>query len=298
MNFFKKMNIYIYSLLIVPIGACSLSNANVIQVDDVNDCTVDFDSVNFCKKNNLELYNEILKKNKPNFDNNKYIDSFKYNGVFYFFVVELNKNKVYTLPNSVTSLKNTKTIDFKKNSNNFCLSGNVNQYQNAYRKSKVCYRYENGEFKLDSTESIVKVSNYIKTDINNTILPTSSDYFSKCLKGKSQRTCDKLSSTENHVYMLNDIKKISPEIVEIINTQKIKNLNLDGFKFIPDNGKSKYIIGEKYQDTDSGTSTYYYLLKIKPNIDVKNIGSDYSIDKQFNLIYKDASGNKKNLKLD
>ena len=299
MKLFKSLNVYIYSLLIASIGAFSISNANVIKVSDVNDCKFDFDNVNFCEKKYLELYNKILKENKFNFYNDKYIDSFKYNGNFYFFVIELSKNKVYALPVSVTSLKSIKNVDFENNNNVLCLSGNINQFQNSYRKSKVCYQYENGNFKLKSTKLLDRGSAKNKnTDIKEIILPTSSDYFTKCSKMNSISKCEKLSSIENHVYMLNDIKSMSPEIVGIFNNQKIKNLNLDVIKFLPDVGGSQYIIGEKYQDTDNDSNTFFYLLKIKPNVDVKNIGSFYSIDKNFNLFYKDESGKNKNFKLD
>ncbi|QCO20625.1 hypothetical protein C9E88_003365 [Acinetobacter cumulans] len=299
MKLFKRLNVCIYSLLIASVGAFSISNANVIEASDVHDCKFDFDSVNFCEKKYLELYNKILKEKKSNFYNNKYVDSFKYNGNSYFFVIELSKSKVYTLPVSVTSLKSIKNVDFENNNNVLCLSGNVNQFQNSYRKSKVCYQYENGDFKLKSTELLDGVSSKNKnTDVKEIILPTSSDYFINCSKMNSTSKCEKLSSIENHVYMLNDIKSMSPEIVGIFNNQKIKNLNLDGIKFLPSVGGSQYIIGEKYQDTDNDSNTFFYLLKIKPNVDVKNIGSFYSIDKNFNLFYKDESGNNKNLKLD
>lgn len=299
MKLFKRLNVCIYSLLIASVGAFSISNANVIEASDVHDCKFDFDSVNFCEKKYLELYNKILKEKKSNFYNNKYVDSFKYNGNSYFFVIELSKSKVYTLPVSVTSLKSIKNVDFENNNNVLCLSGNVNQFQNSYRKSKVCYQYENGDFKLKSTELLDGVSSKNKnTDVKEIILPTSSDYFINCSKMNSTSKCEKLSSIENHVYMLNDIKSMSPEIVGIFNNQKIKNLNLDGIKFLPSVGGSQYIIGEKYQDTDNDSNTFFYLLKIKPNVDVKNIGSFYSIDKNFNLFYKDESGKNKNFKLD
>lgn len=299
MKLFKSLNVYICSLLIASIGAFSISNANVIKASDVNDCKFDFDSVDFCEKKYLELYNKILKENKFNFYNDKYIDSFKYNGNFYFFVIELSKNKVYALPVSVTSLKSIKNVDFENNNNVLCLSGNINQFQNSYRKSKVCYQYENGNFKLKSTKLLDRGSAKNKnTDIKEIILPTSSDYFTKCSKMNSISKCEKLSSIENHVYMLNDVKSMSPEIVGIFNNQKIKNLNLDGVKFLPNIGGSQYLIGEKYQDTDNGSNTFFYLLKIKPNVDVKNIDGFYSIDKNFNLFYKDESGKNKNFKLD
>lgn len=298
MKFPKSWNILAYSLLMAQIVACSTSNANVINVADVKECTVDFDSVNFCKNSNLKLYNEILKRNRPNFDNDKYIDNFKYNGNYYFFVIELKRSKVYTIPVSVELLKNVKIIDFKKDSNHLCLNGNINQYQNSYRGARVCYQYENGNLKLDSTEALNEVRENNTKGIKTLLLPTASDYFIKCLKINSQNKCEKLSSTENHVYTLNDVQRILPDISGILNNQKIKKLNLDGFKFLPNIGNSQYVIGEKYQDTDNGSNTFFYLLKIKPDIDVKSLGDVYSVDKQFNLSYKDSSGNKKNLKLD
>ena len=42
----------------------------------------------------------------------------------------------------------------------------------------------------------------------------------------------------------------------------------------------------------------YYLIKIKPDIEVRRIGNFYSIDKKFNLSYSDSSGSKKNIKLE
>ena len=54
--------------------------------------------------------------------------------------------------------------------------------------------------------------------------------------------------SENHIYRFDEIKKNSKEIGDILNNEKIKKLNLDGFKFLPYSEKSQHLIGEKYEE--------------------------------------------------
>lgn len=291
----KQFGILIFSSFFAITGC----NAKSVEKDvtskiKVEPCGFDYDLDNFyCKADKINLFKKNV-GNKPNFNSNYTI--IKINDGKYFRIVALNQKdlKVYPL-NYQIDYKSK--FDYSVHNDSLCITGDFYAYRDDYSNSKLCFKIVDNIFvKTSFSKNSVSKTNSIQ--FKNIMIPNTSDYFSKCLEGNSQSKCEKLSSAENHVYMLNDVKKISPEIAGILNNQKITNLNLDGFKFLPNIGNSQYVIGEKYQDTDNGSNTYYYLLKIKPNIDVKNIGSVYSIDKQFTLIYKDNSGNKKSLKLD
>ena len=154
----------------------------------------------------------------------------------------------------------------------------------------------NGGFeKTNISEDVLKSSK--QNNFKKVLIPNASSYFSKCLRSNSQSKCEKLSDLENHLYSLNDVKNISPETYAILSQNKINNLNLDGVKFIPEIGSSQFMIGEKYHDTDDGSTTYFYLIKIKPKIEVYTLGESYAIDSKYNLSYKDSVGNNKNIKL-
>ncbi|MDA3439816.1 hypothetical protein MJ046_05630 [Acinetobacter bereziniae] len=62
-------------------------------------------------------------------------------------------------------------------------------------------------------------------------------------------------------------------------------------------GGSQFVIGEKYHGTENGSTTLFYLIKIKPKIEVYNLGESYAVDGKYNLSYKDSAGNNKNIKL-
>lgn len=59
-----------------------------------------------------------------------------------------------------------------------------------------------------------------------------------------------------------------------------------------------YSIGEKYYETDNGFSSNFYLIKLKPKIEVTSIGLKYYIDNKYNLNYVDTLGVKKIIKLE
>ena len=278
-----------------------MSGCNAKSVENYTDskilvepCGFDYDIDNYyCKTEQMSLYKKNI-GSQANFD--KYYTIIKINDGKYLRLVALNQKnlKVYPL-NYQIGQKNAK-FEYSENKNILCVTGNFYSYRDDYDNSKICFKIENGTFVKNSiSKNLVNKNNSDK--FKSVMLPNASDFLSNCLKKESQEKCEKLSAEENHVYILEDVQKKSPQIADFFNNQKIKNLNLDGFKFLPSVGDSQYVIGEKYQDTDEGSNTYYYLLKIKPSLDIKNIGANYSIDKQFNLIYKDASGNKKNFKL-
>ncbi len=291
-----------FSILLFT-GLLCISGCNAKSVEmqpnseiKVEPCGFDYDIDNYyCKTDKLNLYKNSIGKT-TDFDKDYTI--IKINDGKYFRLVALNQRKLKVYPlNYQISQKNAQ-FEHSNNNDSLCITGDFYGYQNAYNNSKICFKIIDSAFVKTSIYENASRDNKINDyNLKKIILPNSSDYISECLKNNSQNKCNKLSSAENHVYMLNDIQKISPEISGILNSQKIKNLNLDGFKFLPNIGSSQYVIGEKYQDTDGGSNTLFYLLKIKPNLDVKSIGSSYSIDKQLNLSYKDVSGNKKNIKL-
>ncbi len=79
---------------------------------------------------------------------------------------------------------------------------------------------------------------------------------------------------------------------------KIKDLNVDNFRFISKGNDIVYSIAEKYVDTDEEAKSEFYLIKIKPKLEIEKIGYYYSIDSSGIISYKDEYEKllKKNLK--
>lgn len=290
----KQFGILIFSSLFLITGC----NAKSVEKDvtskiKVEPCDFSYDIENFyCKIDKINLYKKNV-GNKPNFDSNYTI--IKINDGKYFRIVALNQKdlKVYPL-NYQIDYKSK--FDYSLNNDTLCVKGNLYAYRDDYTNSKLCFKVMNGSFvKTNIYESSPKIKN--SNNLKNLSIPNSSDYFSICLKNNSRSECEKLSNLENHVYSLGDVKNISPEIYNILIQNEINNLNLNGFKFIPDTGNSQFIIGEKYKDTDSGSITIFYLIRIKPKNNIVNLGESYLIDAKYNLHYKDSAGNNKNIKL-
>ncbi|WP_250697873.1 hypothetical protein [Acinetobacter sp. ANC 3781] len=291
----KKISILLFSGFFCIVGC----NAKVIESNKaskikVQPCGFDYDIDNYyCKVENIKLYENNIGKSA---NYNKNYTVIKIDDGKYIRLVALNQKTLIIYPLNYKIEKEKSQIKFTNSNENLCVTGDLYSYRNTYNDSKVCFRIiEDAFVKISIDENIKDLS---LSKFKQILLPNSSDYFNQCLKINSQNKCEKLSDSENHIYRFDEIKKNSKEIGDILNNEKIKKLNLDGFKFLPYSEKSQYLIGEKYEDTDEESSCVYYLIKIKPDIEARRIGNFYSIDKQFNLSYSDSSGNKKNIKLE
>lgn len=293
----KNVSISSTVLIILSILGCSSKTtvAKDINKFDVKDCSIDFDAVDFCTKERLKDYNNILKNKISNFDKNKFLISFKEKNYLYFAVVDLESNKIFTLPASLSMMSNIKPLEFSSNNSLFCLNGNFNQYRNSYRAVKTCYVYNNGNFDFKSRVELEKESKkYDKFSLNNKInkinLPISSDFYSKCAESNPLKNCEKLERSNNKPYTLSELKKLSPDLVVLLNELKVRSLNIDTFRFLPKIGDSFYTIAEKYIDTAEESSSEFYLIKIKPDLQVEKIGDYYSIDSSGIITYKGENG--------
>ncbi len=242
--------------------------------------------VDFCSKERLKDYNNILKNKVSNFDKNKFLMNFKEKNYLYFAVIDLEKLKVFTFPASLSVMSNIKPIEFSSDSNSFCLNGNFNQYQNSYRAVKTCYTYNNGSFDFKSRGELEKDINNSNNVIKKLNLPISSDFFSKCREKNSAKKCTQLENSNNRAYSFSELEKISPDFINVLNDTKVDSLNVNTFRFLPQFKDSFYAIAEKYIDTDESSSSEFYLIKIKPDLKVEKIGDYYSIDSSGVISYR------------
>lgn len=104
------------------------------------------------------------------------------------------------------------------------------------------------------------------------------------------KNCEKLERSNNKPYTLSELKKVSPDLVVLLNELKVRSLNIDTFRFLPKIGDSFYTIAEKYIDTAEESSSEFYLIKIKPDLQVEKIGDYYSIDSSGIITYKGENG--------
>ncbi|KQG96578.1 hypothetical protein APC57_05570 [Acinetobacter baumannii] len=295
-------NVSVSSTILVVLSilgySINTSVAKDINKIDVKNCSIDYDEVDFCSKERLKDYNNILKNKVSNFDKNKFLMNFKEKNYSYFAVIDLEKLKVFIFPASLSVMSNIKPIEFSSDSNSFCLNGNFNQYQNSYRAVKTCYTYNNGSFDFKSRVELDKNINNSNNVIKKLNLPISSDFFSKCREKNSAKKCTQLENSNNRAYSFSELEKISPDFINILNDTKVDSLNINTFRFLPQFKDSFYSIAEKYIDTDKSSSSEFYLIKIKPDLKIEKIGDYYSIDSSGVITYKDENGKilKKNLK--
>lgn len=285
----KNTSVSSTMLIVLSILGCS-SNTSIakgINKIDVKDCSIDYDEVDFCSKERLKDYNNILKNKVSNFDKNKFLMNFKEKNYLYFAVIDLEKLKVFTFPASLSVMSNIKPIEFSSDSNSFCLNGNFNQYQNSYRAVKTCYTYNNGSFDFKSRVELDKDINNSNNVIKKLNLPISSDFFSKCREKNSAKKCTQLENSNNRAYSFSELEKISPDFINVLNDTKVDSLNVNTFRFLPQFKDSFYAIAEKYIDTDESSSSEFYLIKIKPDLKVEKIGDYYSIDSSGVISYRD-----------
>lgn len=296
----KNTSVSSIILIVLSTLVCS-SNTSVakdIKKIDVKDCSIDYDEVDFCSKERLKDYNNIVKNKVSNFDKNKFLMNFKEKNYLYFTVIDLEKLKVFTFPASLSVVSNIKPIEFSSDSNSFCLNGDFNQYRNSYSAVKTCYTYNNRSFDFKSRVELDKDINSSNNVIKKLNLPISSDFFSKCNEKNSAKKCTQLENSNNRAYSFSELEKISPDFINLLNDTKVDSLNVNTFRFLPQFKDSFYSIAEKYIDTDESSSSEFYLIKIKPDLKVEKIGDYYSIDSSGVISYRDKNGKilKKNLK--
>ncbi|WP_151766156.1 hypothetical protein [Acinetobacter colistiniresistens] len=134
---------------------------------------------------------------------------------------------------------------------------------------------------INKTEENVRVIKY----------PISSNFYSECRENKSEKECRKISDIKDYSYQSTKILKELPVEVSFLSDSKVKDLNVDNFRFISKGNDIVYSIAEKYVDTDEEAKSEFYLIKIKPKLEIEKIGDYYSIDSLGIITYKDNNGN-------
>ncbi|WP_406564744.1 hypothetical protein [Acinetobacter radioresistens] len=118
-------NVSVSSTLLIILSILGyLSNtfiAKNINKIDIKSCSIDFDEVDFCTKERLKDYNNILKNKVLNFNKNKFLMSFKERKYLYFTVIDLDVKKVFTFPASLSVMSNIKPIEFSSDKDLFYL---------------------------------------------------------------------------------------------------------------------------------------------------------------------------------
>ncbi|MEN8411823.1 hypothetical protein ABFP33_17885, partial [Acinetobacter bereziniae] len=217
----KQFGILIFLSLFVITGC----NAKLVEKDTVlklkvEPCSFDYDIENYyCKADKLYLYNKNV-GNKANFNNNYTI--IKINDGKYYRIVALNQKdlKVYPLKYQIDYKSK---FDYSVNNDSLCVTGDFYAYRDDYSNSKLCFKVINGSFvKTNISENLPKINK--ESNLKKILIPNASNYFLKCLKSNSESKCEKLSDLENHVYSLNDVKNMSPEIYTILSQNKINHL--------------------------------------------------------------------------
>lgn len=120
--------------------------------------------------------------------------------------------------------------------------------------------------------------------------PISSDFYSKCAEKNPVKKCEQLERSNNRPYTLSELKKISPDFFNIFYNSKIDSLNANTFRFLPKMKDSFYSIAEKYIETDEDSRSEFYLITLKPKVEIEKIGDYYSIDSSGVITYKDKNG--------
>ncbi|MCI3880914.1 hypothetical protein [Acinetobacter higginsii] len=133
---------------------------------------------------------------------------------------------------------------------------------------------------INKTEGNVRVIKY----------PISSNFYSECRKNKSEKECRKISDIKDYSYQSTKILKEIPVEASFLSDSKVKDLNVDNFRFISKGNDIVYSIAEKYVDTDEEAKSEFYLIKIKPKLEIEKIGDYYSIDSSGVIKYKDGNG--------
>lgn len=286
-------------LLLSIIGLTIGCNAKSVEQKNnqkikVEPCGFDYDVDNYyCKEDRVKIFEKNIGI-KPDF--NKDYSVIKIDDGKYFRLAVLNQKNynVYPLNYRINKLKSN--FSHSAEEDELCISGDLYSYRDTYLNSKVCFKIiDNAFVKVSIVENIIKKNNnalvFIKT-------PISSDFFSKCVEKNSVKKCEQLERSNNRAYSFSELKKISPDFVSIFDDSKIDSLNANTFRFVSIVNNSLYSIAEKYINTDEGTSSEFYLIKIKPKLEIEKMGDYYSIDSSGIITYKSENGKllRKNLK--
>jgi len=139
---------------------------------------------------------------------------------------------------------------------------------------------------ISSSPSVAKEINKIEKNIRVIKYPISSNFYSECRENKSEKECKKISDIKDYSYKSTKILKELPVEGRFLSDGKIKGNDI------------VYSIAEKYVDTDEEAKSEFYLIKIKPKLEIEKIGYYYSIDSSGIISYKDEYEKllKKNLK--
>ncbi len=141
-----------------------------------------------------------------------------------------------------------------------------------------------------SSSSVAKEVNKPEGNVRVIKYPISSNFYSECRENKSEKECRKISDIKDYSYQSTKILKELPVEVSFLSDSKIKDLNVDNFRFISKGNDIVYSIAEKYVDTDEEAKSEFYLIKIKPKLEIEKIGDYYSIDSLGVITYKDNKG--------
>ncbi|EPF72088.1 hypothetical protein GCM10025882_03840 [Acinetobacter gyllenbergii] len=141
-----------------------------------------------------------------------------------------------------------------------------------------------------SNTSVAKDIKKIEENVRVIKYPISSNFYSECRENKSEKECRKIIDIKDYSYQSTKILKELPVEVSFLSDSRIKDLNVDNFRFISKGNDIVYSIAEKYVDTDEEAKSEFYLIKIKPNLKVEKIGDYYSIDSSGVIKYKDENG--------
>lgn len=288
--------ILLLSIVSVTIGcnakSMELKNKQNIRVEP---CGFDYDVDNYyCKSDKIKIFEKNIGI-KPDF--NKDYSIIKIDDGKYYRLVALNQKShiVYPLNYQINKIK--AIFNYSNDKDELCVSGDFYSYRDTYIDSKVCFKVIDGAFvKTNIVENISKKN--ISSGLGFLKTPISSDFFSKCTEDNSNEKCEKLGKSKDRAYSLSELQKISPNLVDLLNDSKINSLNADTFRFLPEVNSNFYSIAEKYIDTDEGSNSEFYLIKIKPELKVEKIGDYYLIENPELISYRDKNGRlvKKNLK--
>lgn len=261
----------------------------------VEPCGFDYDVDNYyCKSDKIKVFENNIGI-KPDF--NKDYSVIKIDDGKYYRLAVLNQRSYNVYPLNYQINKAKSNFNYSAEKDELCISGDLYSYRDTYLDSKACFKIiDNAFVKVSVIENISQ-----KNNSNNLVFmktPISSDFYSKCAEKNPVKKCEQLERSNNRPYTLSELQKISPNLVVFLNDSKVKSLNADTFRFLPEMKDSFYSIAEKYIETDEDSSSEFYLITLKPKVEIEKIGDYYSIDGSGVITYKDKNGKslKRNLK--